>query len=82
MEVRFNKNVFFSNETAAASVTIDNRLCGLKILEVEFRVLQKVRMVIHSSSFVFTPVPLSFKRPVDIPARFTEQKTLDFQLNF
>ena len=39
MEVKFNKNIFFSNETAEATIKLDNRLCTLKIMEVEFRVL-------------------------------------------
>ena len=39
-------------------------------------------MLINDTPFVFNPVPLSFKKPIDIPARFTETKKLDFVLNF
>lgn len=36
MKVRYNKNVFFNNETAVAEVLVDNSLCDLDIEEVEF----------------------------------------------
>ena len=42
MTVRFDKNVFFSNEICNADVTIDNRLCKLRITSVDFEVEQKI----------------------------------------
>lgn len=45
LNVLFNKNVFYSNESATADVSVDNHECKLKITEVEFEVQQK--LLIH-----------------------------------
>ena len=44
--MRFNKNVFFANETAFAEVVVDNSKCELAVTCVEFVVNQKI--YIHS----------------------------------
>jgi hypothetical protein len=40
LEVKFNKNVFYSNETAFADVRVDNSKCLLNVNTVEFEVKQ------------------------------------------
>ena len=44
MAVKFDKNVFFSNEICSADVTVDNRECKLRIISVDFEIEQKVRI--------------------------------------
>ena len=44
MVVTFDKNVFFSNEIAYATVTVDNALSQLQVTEVEFQVSQNLRI--------------------------------------
>lgn len=51
MTALFDKNVFFSNEVANSIVTIDNSQFNSKISEVEFQVIQRMRLPGWSSGF-------------------------------
>ena len=44
MVVTFDKNIFYSNEVAYATVTVDNALSQLPVTEVEFQVTQKLHI--------------------------------------
>lgn len=44
MLVSFQKNVFYSNEAAHATITVDNKNCPHDITETEFQVVQKVHL--------------------------------------
>jgi len=47
MNVHFQKNVFFGNEIANCTVSVDNHECKLRVEEVEFQVVQKMTLQGH-----------------------------------
>ena len=44
MMVKFEKNIFYSNEVANSLVSVDNSKMNMQITEVEFQVVQKMRL--------------------------------------
>lgn len=44
MQSRFNKNVFYSNEIAMADIALDNSKAQVNATEMEFQVVQKLRI--------------------------------------
>ena len=56
--VTFDKNVFFQNETAWATVTVDNSKSDLRVHEIEFEIRQHLTLtsnhhhVCHNTFFV------------------------------
>ena len=44
MGVRFNKNVFFANETAVADLSVDNSQAQVAAVEIDFQVVQRIRI--------------------------------------
>mmetsp|Transcript_28176 Transcript_28176/g.42648 ORF Transcript_28176/g.42648 Transcript_28176/m.42648 type:complete len:116 (-) Transcript_28176:284-631(-) len=51
LKVSFNKNVFFSNEVATASVAVDNSKSQLFVKSVEFRVIQNLKIEHYHHTF-------------------------------
>ena len=80
MAVRFDKNVFFSNEVANADVTVDNHQCKLRITSVDFEVEQKIRINgRHQWSGKFDVIKTSDIQGIN--ASYTEPVTNRMSLN-
>eukprot|EP00355_Strombidium_rassoulzadegani_P006678 CAMPEP_0168624012 /NCGR_PEP_ID=MMETSP0449_2-20121227/9160_1 /TAXON_ID=1082188 /ORGANISM="Strombidium rassoulzadegani, Strain ras09" /LENGTH=99 /DNA_ID=CAMNT_0008665489 /DNA_START=154 /DNA_END=449 /DNA_ORIENTATION=- len=61
MTVFFDKNVFYSYEKANAFVKIDNSNCDLKVKEVEFQIVQKLKITSSAKGEGFFGSTESFK---------------------
>ena len=84
LEVRFDKNVFYSNEIASADVTVDNSKSQLPITEVEFQVTQMLRLQAgygyrHGWSGKFDVI--ENKDRTGVPASAEEQSTKRMTIN-
>jgi len=78
--VKFDKNVFFGNEVANSNVTVDNHECKLRITEVEFQVVQRMRLSgYHSWSGKFDVIENKDQAGMD--AGYTEPVTKIMTLN-
>jgi hypothetical protein len=84
LEVRFDKNVFYSNEVACADVAVDNSKSQLPITEVEFQVCQVLRINAgygfnHTWSGKFDVI--ENKDRTGVPAGSAEQVTKRMTIN-
>ena len=81
MKVNFNKNIFYSNETAKAMVAVDNSKCGLPVKRVEFRIVQKVKMKGDHERMECEKEIIDKDDESGIPAGGTEVTTKEMELD-
>jgi len=81
METKFDKNVFFSYEQAAALVKVDNHACALKVKQIEFVVKQQLRITGFRQWAGNWPIIKNIDN-AGIPAKATMPSEKEMTLNF